>query len=48
MSRPRTFDDVARRSISVRVTDEQRRELEAVAAENGTRLTTVIRDAVNE
>jgi len=38
----------AERSISVRVTVEQQRELRKVAAENRTRVSSVIREAVDE
>lgn len=46
--RPALFGARANRRIEFVVTDEQRRELEKVAAEQGMPIATVIREAVNE
>jgi hypothetical protein len=48
MARPRLHDDSATASIHVRLTPGQRLELRRVAAENGTGVAGVIREAVNE
>ena len=48
LGRPSRFGEPATSVITVRVTPRQRQELERVATENGTDLTGVIRDAVNE
>jgi hypothetical protein len=48
MAHPRQFDDVAVTVIRVRVTLEQRRELEQVARENRTTISGAMREAVNE
>lgn len=47
MSRPATFGTPATDAIRVRVTPEQKRELEQVAKENQTNVASVIREAVN-
>lgn len=47
MSRPAMFGEPATDAIRVRVTPQQRRDLERVAQENRTDLAGVIRDAVN-
>jgi hypothetical protein len=47
MSRPALFGEPATDAIRVRVTPQQRRDLERVARENCTDLAGVIRDAVN-
>lgn len=46
--RPALFGARANRRIEFVVTDEQRRELEHVAADQGKPIATVIREAVNE
>ena len=47
MARPRLFDVVASHGLSVRLTPAQRLELEAVAREEGTPVSRVVREAVN-
>jgi predicted DNA-binding protein len=47
VGRRRQYDEVASESISVRLTPEQRRELEQVARANETTLAGVMREAVN-
>ena len=47
MGRPRQFDRPASNRLTVRVTDQQRHDLEQVAKDNRQRLSGVIRDAVN-
>lgn len=47
MARPATFDEPATVVIRVRVTPTQKRDLDAVARENKTDVTGVVRDAVN-
>lgn len=42
------FDRAATQTIRVRVTPEQRRDLDRVARDNNSRMADVIRDAVNE
>lgn len=46
--RPSRYGSRANKRIEFVVTDEQRRELEHVAAEQGKPIATVIREAVNE
>jgi hypothetical protein len=46
--RPRLADVPASASIRVRCTPAQRLELRRVAEENGTRMSTVVREAVDE
>jgi predicted DNA-binding ribbon-helix-helix protein len=48
MGRPRQFDEPASETIRVRVTPEQRTDLEQVARENNTNLADAIRQAVND
>ena len=48
MARPRRFNEPASKAIRVRVTPQQRIELEQVARENQTDVSGVIRDAVND
>ena len=43
-----TFDEPATAHLNIRVTPGQRLELRRVAAENGMRVSAVVRDAVNE
>jgi hypothetical protein len=48
MARPRLFDVVAAEWVSVRLTPAQRRELEAVAREEGVPVSRLLRDAAND
>lgn len=48
MARPAQFGQPAVDAIRIRITVEQRRELEQVARENRTNLAAMIREAVNE
>lgn len=48
MSRPTRADAPATDTIRVRVTPDEKRDLQQVARQNGTDLSGVIRDAVNE
>lgn len=47
MARPARFGEPATDAIRVRVTPDQRRDLERVAQENRTNMAGVIREAVN-
>ena len=47
MARPRMFDVAASQGVSVRLTPAQRLELEAVAREERTPVSRVVREAVN-
>lgn len=47
MARPAIFGEPATAAIRIRVTPEQRRELQRVARENQTDVAAVIREAVN-
>jgi hypothetical protein len=47
MGRPVKFERAASHAIRVRVTPQQRQALHSVARENRTRISDVIRDAVN-
>lgn len=47
MARPSKFGAPASQAIRIRLTAEQRRDLEEVARENCTDITGLIRDAVN-
>lgn len=47
MARPALYGEAANAAIRVRVTRQQRRELEQVATENGTDVSGLIREAVN-
>jgi hypothetical protein len=48
IGRPRIFDEPATRTIRVRLTESQWRDLVTVAGDNGTDVSGVIREAVNE
>jgi uncharacterized protein (DUF1778 family) len=48
MARPARFGSAATETIRVRVTPDQKRDLERVAKENQTDVSGVIREAVNE
>lgn len=48
MPRPSRAETPATDTIRVRVTPDERRDLEQVAKQNGTDLSGMIRDAVNE
>lgn len=48
MARPTEFEEPTTARICVRLTPTQRKDLEQVARDNGTDITGVIREAVNE